>query len=171
MKKIFTLAAICLALLSASSVFGQMKNNPKVGDMFINFTVQQDPQNPNSKVSLSNYVGRGKWVVADFWASWCGWCIKEIPTLKKIFNDLPKEKVTVLSIAVWDKLADTKASARENGIVWSQIVNAQDIPSDAYGFGGIPYIVVFDPQGKIAAIGLRGNNLYQFVKKSVEGSI
>lgn len=170
MKKIFTLAAICLALLSASSVFGQMKNNPKVGDMFINFTVQQDPQNPNSKVSLSNYVGRGKWVVADFWASWCGWCIKEIPTLKKIFNDLPKEKVTVLSIAVWDKLADTKASARENGIVWSQIVNAQDIPSDAYGFSGIPYIVVFDPQGKIAAIGLRGNNLYQFVKKSVEGS-
>ncbi|MBR0314429.1 MAG: TlpA family protein disulfide reductase, partial [Bacteroidales bacterium] len=118
--------------------------------------------------SLSNYVGRGKWVVADFWASWCGWCIKEIPTLKKIFNELPKDKVTVLSIAVWDKLADTKASARENGIVWSQIVNAQDIPSDAYGFGGIPYIVVFDPQGKIAAIGLRGDKLYQFVKASVE---
>lgn len=169
MKKIFTLAALCIMMLSPAAVSGQTKNKPQVGDPFINFTVQQDPQNPASKVSLSNYVGRGKWVVADFWASWCGWCIKEIPTLKKIFNDLPKDKVTVLSIAVWDKLADTKASALQNGIVWSQIVNAQDIPSDAYGFGGIPYIVVFDPQGKIAAIGLRGERLYQFVKSSVEG--
>lgn len=167
MKKTF-LAVLCLVMFSSVISFGQTVNKPKVGDQFINFTVQQDPSNPNTKVSLSNYVGRGKWVVADFWASWCGWCIKEIPTLKKIFNELPKDKVTVLSIAVWDKLADTKASALENGIVWSQIVNAQDIPSDAYGFGGIPYIVVFDPQGKIAAIGLRGDKLYQFVKASVE---
>lgn len=167
MKKTF-LAVLCLVMFSSVISFGQTVNKPKVGDQFINFTVQQDPSNPNTKVSLSNYVGRGKWVVADFWASWCGWCIKEIPTLKKIFNELPKDKVTVLSIAVWDKLADTKASARENGIVWSQIVNAQDIPSDAYGFGGIPYIVVFDPQGKIAAIGLRGDKLYQFVKAAVE---
>lgn len=170
MKKIFTLAALCILMLSSATLYGQTKNKPQVGDMFINFTVQQDPMDPYSKVSLSNYVGRGKWVVADFWASWCGWCIKEIPTLKRIFNDLPKDKVTVLSIAVWDKLADTKASAKQNGIIWSQIVNAQDIPSDAYGFGGIPYIVVFDPQGKIAAIGLRGDKLYQFVKASVEGS-
>ena len=170
MKKIFTLAALCFLMFSATSVFGQTKNKPQVGDMFIDFTVQQDPADPYSKVSLSNYVGRGKWVVADFWASWCGWWIKEIPTLKRIFNDLPKDKITVLSIAVWDKLDDTKASARQNGVVWSQIVNAQDIPSDAYGFGGIPYIVVFDPQGKIAAIGLRGDRLYNFVKTSIEGN-
>lgn len=169
MKKIIVAAVFCLSLITAASSYAQ-NGKVKQGDMFIDFTVQQDPSNPSSKVSLSNYVGRGKWVVADFWASWCGWCIKEIPTLKKIFNELPKEKVTVLSIAVWDKLADTKASARENGIVWSQIVNAQDIPSDAYGFSGIPYIVVFDPQGKIAAIGLRGDKLYQFVKASVERS-
>lgn len=154
--------------MSSAVSFGQTKNNPKVGDMFIDFTVQQDPENPNSKVSLSNYVGRGKWVVADFWASWCHWCIKEIPTLKRIFNDFPKEKVTVLSIAVWDKLSDTKLSAKQNGVVWSQIVNTGDIASDAYGFGGIPYIVVFDPQGKIAAINLRGDKLYGFVKESVE---
>ncbi|MBR5074633.1 MAG: redoxin domain-containing protein [Bacteroidales bacterium] len=167
MKKTI-LAIICLLMMSSAVSFGQTKNNPKVGDMFIDFTVQQDPENPNSKVSLSNYVGRGKWVVADFWASWCHWCIKEIPTLKRIFNDFPKEKVTVLSIAVWDKLSDTKLSAKQNGVVWSQIVNTGDIASDAYGFGGIPYIVVFDPQGKIAAINLRGDKLYGFVKESVE---
>ncbi|MBR0314944.1 MAG: TlpA family protein disulfide reductase, partial [Bacteroidales bacterium] len=95
MKKTF-LAVLCLVMFSSVISFGQTVNKPKVGDQFINFTVQQDPSNPNTKVSLSNYVGRGKWVVADFWASWCGWCIKEIPTLKKIFNELPKDKVTVL---------------------------------------------------------------------------
>lgn len=166
MKKTI-MAALCLLMISSAVSFGQSKNKPKVGDMFIDFTVQQDPSNPNSKVSLSNYVGRGKWVVADFWASWCHWCIKEIPTLKRIFNDFPKDKVTVLSIAVWDKLSDTKLSAKQNGVVWSQIVNTGDIASDAYGFGGIPYIVVFDPQGKIAAINLRGEKLYSFVKESV----
>ena len=166
MKKTI-LAIICLTLFSTAVSFGQSKTSPKVGDMFIDFTVQQDPSNPNSKVSLSNYVGRGKWVVADFWASWCHWCIKEIPTLKRIYSDFPKEKVTVLSIAVWDKLSDTKLSAKQNGVVWSQIVNTGDIASNAYGFGGIPYIVVFDPQGNIAAINLRGEKLYSFVKESV----
>lgn len=167
MKKTI-LAALCLVMLSSAISFGQKKNSPKVGDMFINFTVQQDPSNPDSKVSLSDYVGKGKWVVADFWASWCHWCIKEIPTLKRIYRDFPKDKVTVLSIAVWDKLSDTKLSAQQNGVVWSQIVNTGDIASDAYGFGGIPYIVVFNPQGKIAAINLRGDKLYNFVKASVE---
>ena len=167
MKKTI-LAALCLVMFSSAISFGQSKNNPKVGDMFINFTVQQDPSDPDSKASLSDYVGKGKWVVADFWASWCGYCIQEIPTLKRIFNELPKDKVTVLSIAVWDKVSDTKTSARKNGIVWPQIVNTGDIASEAYGFGGIPYIVVFDPQGKIAAINLRGYRLYEFVKKSVE---
>ena len=170
MKKILTIAAIFLFLFSSSIASGQTKNKPKVGDMFTDFTVQQDPSNPNSKVRLGNYVGQGKWVVADFWASWCGYCIQEIPYLKKIYNDLPEDKVTVLSIAVWDKMADTQASAKKNGIEWPQIINAQDIASDAYGFSGIPYIVVFDPQGKIAAINLRGMRLYNFVKNAVESS-
>lgn len=167
MKRILTAAAaLCLLALSIN-VSSAQTNKPKVGDMFRNFTVVQDASDPSSKVSLSDYVGKGKWVVADFWASWCVYCIQEIPTLKRIYSDFPKEKVTVLSIAVWDKVSDTKVSASKNGIVWPQIINTGDIASDVYGFGGIPYIVVFDPQGKIAAINLRGNRLYTFVKTAV----
>lgn len=154
-------------MFSAGFSYGQNRSVPKKGDMFVDFTVQQVSSNPASKVSLSDYVGKGKWVVADFWASWCGWCIKEIPYLKKIYNELPKDKVTVLSVAVWDKPADTKIAVIKHGIVWKQIVNTQNIATDAYGVDGIPYTIVFDPQGRIAAIGLRGEELYKFIKSKV----
>ncbi|MBQ6310959.1 MAG: TlpA family protein disulfide reductase [Bacteroidales bacterium] len=164
MKKFLTAAAALCIVLFSITVSSAQTNKPKEGDMFRNFTVVQDASDPSSKVSLSDYVGQGKWVVADFWASWCHWCIKEIPYLQKIYRELPADKVTVLSIAVWDKPADTKAAAAKYGVVWAQIINTGDIASDVYKFGGIPYTVVFNPQGKIAAIGLRGENLYKFIK-------
>ncbi len=167
MKKIFSIAATaCLIMLT--SIFANAQNTPKEGDMFIDFTVQEDPSNPNSTVSLSKYVGKGKWVIADFWASWCGPCRKEIPYINKAYQNLPKDKVTVLSIAVADKLENTKAAATELGIVWEQIVNAQQVPVKAYGIKGIPHIIVFAPDGKIAKVGLRGDDIYNYTKSLIE---
>ena len=158
---------IAVFLILSSFFYAQAQNAPKEGDMFIDFTVLQDESDPSSKVSLSDYVGKGKWVVADFWASWCGWCIKEIPYLQKINNELPKDKVIVLSIAVSDKPEDTKAAASKYGVTWAQIINTKSVAGKAYGIRGIPYTVVFNPQGKIAAIGLRGDNLYKYIKQAV----
>lgn len=168
MKKIFTLAAICLALLSASSISGQNRSIPREGDMFVDFTIQQDPSNPDSKISLSSFVGKGKWVIADFWASWCGPCRREIPYIRKAWQNLPKDKVTVLSIAVADKIEDTRKAAAELGIAWEQIVNAGQVPVNAYGIRGIPHIILFAPDGKIAKVGLRGDDIYNYTRSCLE---
>ena len=126
------------------------------GDMFIDFQIQQDPADPASIVRLSDYVGKGKWVLVDFWASWCGPCRREMPNLKAVYDKFHGDKFDMLSVAVWDEPADTKKAAEELGINWNQIINAQRIPTDLYNIEGIPTIILFGPDGKIVARGIRG---------------
>ena len=107
---------------------------------------------------LSDYVGKGKLVVADFWASWCGPCRKEIPNLINIHEKFG-DKVLVLGIATWDEPADTERAIAELNIPYPQILNAQTAGSDAYSITGIPEIIVFAPDGTILHRGLRGQEL------------
>ena len=60
-----------------------------------------------------------------------------------------------MGVAVWDKVEDTQKAINELGIVWPQIINAQQIPTDLYGIQGIPHIILFAPDGTIVARDLR----------------
>lgn len=128
------------------------------GDMFTDFEIAQ----PDGSIAkLSDYVGKGKYILVDFWASWCGPCKREIPNIKAAYEKYKGDKFDVLSVAVWDKPEDTAAAAAEHGVVWNQIVNAQKIPTDIYGIEGIPHLILFGPDGKIVkrGDGLRGPGL------------
>lgn len=134
------------------------RKGTSAGEMFTDFEVEQ----PDGKtVKLSDYVGKGKYILVDFWASWCGPCKREIPNIKAAWEKYHGEKFDVLSVAVWDKPEDTAKAAKEHGVVWSQIVNAQRIPTDIYGIEGIPHLILFGPDGTIVkrGEGLRGEGL------------
>ena len=138
------------------------------GKMFTDFTVVQDESDPEgSKVSLSDYVGKGKYVLVDFWASWCGPCKQELPNIAAVYNKYKGDDFDVLSIAVWDDPADTKVAAEEEGITWSQIINAQQVPTDIYGIEGIPHIILFGPDGTILKRDLRGDNIEAAVAEAL----
>ena len=138
------------------------------GKMFTDFTVVQDPADSlGSKVSLSDFVGKGKYVLVDFWASWCGPCKAEIPNIAAVYEKYKGEDFDVLSIAVWDDPADTKVSAKEHGVVWNQIINAQQIPTDLYGIEGIPHIILFGPDGTILKRNLRGEDIESAVAEAL----
>ena len=122
------------------------------GAMFTDFTIEQPD---GSKVSLSDYVGKGKYVLVDFWASWCGPCRAEIPNIKELYDKYHSKGLDVLGVAVWDKVEDTQKAIKELGIVWPQIINAQQIPTELYGIQGIPHIILFAPDGTIVARDLR----------------
>lgn len=138
------------------------------GKMFTDFTVIQDPADSlGSKVSLSDFVGKGKYVLVDFWASWCGPCKAEIPNIAAVYEKYKGEDFDVLSIAVWDDPADTKVSAKEHGVVWNQIINAQQVPTDLYGIEGIPHIILFGPDGTILKRNLRGEDIESAVAEAL----
>lgn len=136
------------------------------GVRFVDFAVVPDPEKGDT-VRLSDFVGKGKYILADFWASWCGPCKREIPNIKAVYEKYAGENFDVLSIAVWDKPEDTAKAAEEHGVVWSQIVNTDRVATDAYGIEGIPHIILFGPDGTIIKRGLRGAEIEEAVKKAL----
>lgn len=120
-----------------------------------------------TSVSLSHYVGRGKYTLVDFWASWCGPCRREVPNIKAIYDEFHGDDFDVLSVAVWDDVAKTREAIEKMGMNWNHIVGASREVTDLYGIDGIPHIILFDPDGVVVARGLRGAEMDAVVRKSL----
>ena len=128
---------------------------PKEGDMFKDFAVEYEGR----ITYLSDYVGHGKYVLVDFWASWCGPCRQEIPNLIALYEKYKDKKFQILGVAVQDKIEDSQKAINEMKIPYPQIINSQKIATDLYGINGIPEIILFAPDGTILARGLRGEDI------------
>lgn len=130
------------------------------GRQFVDFEVEYE----GKTYKLSDYVGRGKPVLVDFWASWCRPCMQEINgTLKEIYAQYADKGLDVLGVAVWDEPKNTLAAIERAEIPWTCVINAQTIPTDAYGISGIPCIILFAPDGTIVCRDLQGDALKQAV--------
>ena len=130
----------------------------EIGQPFIDFTIENGNVD-GTAVSFSDYVGKGKYVLVDFWASWCAPCRAEIPVLKEVYNKYKGDNFELLGVAVWDQRDASIQSLKEDGNTWPQILDAQKIPTDLYGIQGIPHIILFGPDGTIVARNLRGAKL------------
>ncbi|QNA44129.1 TlpA disulfide reductase family protein [Lacibacter sediminis] len=141
----------------ASAPQAPKQNTPAIGTMAPDITM---PDVNGNNFSLSSL--KGKYVLVDFWASWCGPCRGENPNVVAAYNKYKNKNFTILGVSL-DKTKDAWLEAiKKDGLTWTHISDLKFWDSEAvglYGFNGIPYNVLLDPTGKIIADNLRGGDL------------
>ena len=109
------------------------------------------PDMNGKPVKLSDL--RGKYVVLDFWGSWCGWCIKGFPDMKKYYEKY-KDKMEILGVDCSDTEDKWKAAVEEHKANWKHVRQSEetDNVSELYGVSGFPTKIVIGPDGKIVKV-------------------
>ncbi len=128
-------------------------------------------KNPEGKlIKLSSF--KGKYVLIDFWASWCAPCRKENPNMVRIYNEYKNKDFTILSVSLDDDINAWKEAIKNDKLIWpnhvSELMGWEGSMTNLYGFQSIPYTVLVDKEGKIIATGLFGESLEQKLKELIK---
>ncbi|MBO0358832.1 AhpC/TSA family protein [Hymenobacter sp. BT186] len=122
-------------------------------------------------VSLADY--RGKYVLVDFWASWCGPCRAENPNMTKVYNEYKNRNFDILSVSLDDEKGRGKwlKAIQDDQLAWTQVSDLKGMDSEVavrYHVRAIPQNFLIDPNGKIIATNLRGDALQAAVARHIK---
>ncbi len=118
----------------------------------------------NKEFSLSSL--RGHYVLLDFWASWCGPCLREVPNVKAIYEKYHDKGFEIFGVSLDETAGPWKAAIKKNDMNWHHVSSLKgwECPvAKQYNVTGIPRMYIIDPEGKIIAQDLRGEELANFV--------
>lgn len=124
-----------------------------------------DLPGPDGKnISLSSL--RGKYVLLDFWASWCGPCLAEVPNVKEIYERYKDRGFEVYGVSLDDKKDAWEKAIGQHGLTWTHVSSLKgwECPvAKQYNVTGIPRMYLLDKEGRIVAMDLRGDVLKEKV--------
>ncbi len=138
-----------------------------IGQKFIDFAMHT----PNGKVvSLSDYAGKGKYVLIYFWASWCGPCRQEIPNLANAYKLYKDKNFEIVGVSLDNNADMWKDGIKNNNMTWVQMsdLRQQSQAMELYNFNSIPHMVLLDPAGIIIEKDLRGGKLLEKLQELIK---
>lgn len=132
----------------------------EVGNKFIDLTLRTASDEP---ISLSSICSSGKWVLIDFWATWCGHCCQEIPLLREMYAKYALQGFEICSISIDSSKSRWREFITNNEMLWVNLldnINNEESPAaEIYGLQSIPANFLIAPDGTIKARNLFGDNL------------
>jgi len=124
-----------------------------------------------SVVKLSDYAGKGKYVLIDFWASWCVPCRQEMPYLIDAYKNYKDKGFEIIGVSFDDSQAAWERGIKDLGLLWPQMSDLkgwESIGSSTYGVRSIPYTVLLDREGVIIAKNIRGEAISEQLKELLQ---
>ena len=161
MKRVILLLALVAGMLQV------MAQDAFIGKQFID--LEAADENGESH-ALSEYAGKGKWVLLDFWASWCGPCRAEMPNVKTAYRKYHDKGLEIVGFSFDEKKKAWLKAINDMNLTWIHLSDLKgwgSIAAEVYEIEGIPDNLLIDPKGKIVAHDLRGEELQQALAKYI----
>ena len=133
-------------------------------DTFIDISL---PGPQGQMVRVKDYVGKDKLVLIDFWASWCGPCIRELPHVVKAYELYHDKGLEIVGVSLDNNKANWLAAIEQTGQKWPQMSDLKGWDCEGarfYGIQSIPANVLINEHGKIVARDLRGDDLLKEIE-------
>ncbi|MCD7963031.1 MAG: AhpC/TSA family protein [Rikenellaceae bacterium] len=118
------------------------------GKKFVDFTIP-DGNIDGTEASLSDYVGKGKYTLVTFWASWETTFFRYTSDLKKFYSKHHSENLDIVGVSVKNLREHSLGAIQKHNIPWPNIFNAGELPIELYEIKDIPLFILFDPEGII----------------------
>lgn len=130
-----------------------------IGQQVIGFELEDDKKQTRC---LEEF--KGKYILIDFWASWCGPCRKEIPNLKDVYKAFNSKGLEIICVSIDNSEAAWLKAVKEEDMPWAQVLDTKNI-SDKYNVTGVPHILLISPEGKILAKDMHGKGVWEELEK------
>ena len=104
-------------------------------------------------VRLSDYAGKGKYILLDFWSTSCGPCRRAFPRIRDLYEKLGGDRFDVVGVPVWEKVGLSKETIKENNLTWRNILGTEESAAELYGVTFVPTYLLLAPDGTIIVRG------------------